>query len=82
MLSLKCEYYSSANKLSLITAYITVNMFDIICTSETYLNSPFDGNFFLIPDYHLLRAGNPDNLKPIQGRSRGKKSPDPYQFFP
>ena len=82
MLSLKCEYYSSANKLSLITAYITVNMFDIICTSETYLNSPFDGNLFLIPDYHLLRADNPDNLKPIQGRARGKKSPDPYQFFP
>ena len=82
MLSLKCEYYSSANKLSLITAYITVHMFDIICTSETYLNSPFDGNFFLIPDYHLLRADNPDNLKPIQGRARGKKSPDPYQFFP
>ena len=82
MLSLKCEYYSSTNKLSLITAYITVHMFDIICTSETYLNSPFDGNFFLILDYHLLRADNPDNLKPIQDRARGKNSPAPYQFFP
>ena len=82
MLSLKCEYYSSANKLSLITAYITVHMFDIICTSETYLNSPFAGNFFLILDYHLLRADNPDNLKPIQDRARGKNSPAPYQFFP
>ena len=82
MLSLKCEYYSSANKLSLITVYITVHMFDIICTSETYLNSPFDGNFFLILDYHLLRADNPDNLKPIQDRARGKNSPAPYQFFP
>ena len=51
------------NKLSLIIAYNTVQKFDIICISETYLISPVNENFLLIPGYHLLRADHPDNLK-------------------
>ena len=51
------------NKLSLITAYNTVQKYDIICISETYLHSSLNENLLLIPGYHLLRADHPDNLK-------------------
>ena len=56
------------NKLSLITVYNTVQKFDVICVSETYLNSSVNENLLLIPGYHLLRADHPDNLK------KGKKT--------
>ena len=51
------------NKLSLIIAYNTVQKFDIICISETYLNSSVNENLLLIPGYHLLRADHPENRK-------------------
>ena len=42
-------------KLSLLRAYITVHKFDVICLSETYLNSPIlhDDNNLQIPGYNL-----------------------------
>ena len=62
-----CHWYANSilalNKLSLIIAYNTGQKFDIICISETYLISPVNENFLLIPGYHLLRADHPDNLK-------------------
>ena len=51
------------NKLFLITTYNTVQKSDIICISETYLNSSVNENLLLIPGYHLLRADHPDNPK-------------------
>ena len=40
------------NKLSFIIAYNTVQKFNIICMSETYLNSSANDNLLLIPGYH------------------------------
>ena len=52
-------------KLSLLRAYISINKNDIICLSETYLDSSIrsdDGNLEL-PRYNLVRADNPANSK-------------------
>ena len=49
----------------LLRAYISVNKFDIICLSETYLDSSIlsnDGNLE-VPVYNLARADNPNNTK-------------------
>ena len=51
--------------LSFFRAYISVNKFDIICPSETYLNSSIsssDGNLE-VPGYTLLRSNNQVALK-------------------
>ena len=44
-------------KVSLLSAYISVHKFAIICVSETYLNSkiPFDDENLEIPGYNLVR---------------------------
>ena len=52
-------------KLSLLCAYISINNLDIICLSETYLDSSVssnDGNLE-VPGYTLVRADNPNNIK-------------------
>ena len=52
-------------KLSLLRAYILTNKFDIICLSETYLDSSIscnDGNL-KVSGYTLVRADNPNNTK-------------------
>ena len=43
-------------KLSLLTAYNLVHSFDIICLSETYLNSetPSNGTRLKLPGYNVL----------------------------
>ena len=44
-------------KVSLVSAYISVHKFDIICLSQTYLNSeasPDDDNLE-IPGYSIIR---------------------------
>ena len=45
-------------KISLLTAHVLVHNFDIICLSETYLNSEIstDDKNLEIPGYYLLRA--------------------------
>ena len=52
-------------KISLLTAYVLAYNFDIICLSETYLNSETstDDQNLEIPDYCLLRADHPSNSK-------------------
>ena len=52
-------------KLSLLRAYISINKIDIICLSETYLNSsiPSDDDNLELPGYNLVRADNPTNTK-------------------
>ena len=52
-------------KVSLIKAFITTNNFDIICLSETFLDSTVskhDENI-MINDYSLLREDHPSNSK-------------------
>ena len=52
-------------KLSLLRAYISVNKFNIICLSGTYLDSSIlsnDGNLE-VPGYTLVRADNLNNTK-------------------
>ena len=52
-------------KLSLLRAYISINKTDIICLSETYLDSsiPSDDDNLELPGYNLVRADNPTNTK-------------------
>ena len=52
-------------KLQLIGTYIATNNFDIVCLSETFLNSsiPNDENRINIAGYSLLRADHPSNTK-------------------
>ena len=52
-------------KVSLLSAYISVHKFDIICLSETYLNSeiPSDDKNLEIPGYNLVREDHPSNSK-------------------
>ena len=52
-------------KISLLTAYVLVHNFDIICLSETYLNSETstDDQNLEIPGYCLLCADHPSNNK-------------------
>ena len=52
-------------KLSLLSAYISVHNFDILCLSETYLDSTISTNDsnLIIPGYDLYRADHPSNVK-------------------
>ena len=52
-------------KVSLLTSYNNNHKFDIICLSETYLNSETLSNDenLNIPGYNLIRAGNLSNTK-------------------
>ena len=50
-------------KISLLTAYNIVQKFDIICISETYLDSTVDDKTTEITGYNLIRADYPNNQK-------------------
>ena len=52
-------------KVSLLSAYSSVHKFDIICLSETYLNSetPSDDKNLKIGRYNLVREDHPSNSK-------------------
>ena len=52
-------------KVSLLSAYISAHKFDIICLSETYLNSeiPSDDENLEIPGYNLVREDHSSNCK-------------------
>ena len=52
-------------KVSLLSAYISVHKFDIICLSETYLNSDIrsDDENLEIAGYNLVREDHPSNSK-------------------
>ena len=53
------------SKISLLTAYISIHDFDIICLSETYLTSTTDINDenLKIPGYIMYRADHPSDVK-------------------
>ena len=52
-------------KVSLLSVYISVCKFDIICLSKTYVNSeiPSDYENLEIPGYNLVREDHPSNSK-------------------
>ena len=52
-------------KLSLLRAYLSTHRFDVICLSETYLDSDTsheDANLEIV-GYTLIRANHPSNTK-------------------
>ena len=53
------------SKLFLLKAYTSVLKFDIICISETYLDStvPFDDGDLVVLGYNLIRSDHPSNTK-------------------
>ena len=52
-------------KLFLLKAHMSVHKFDIICLSETYLDStvPLDDENLVISGYNLIRSDHPSNTK-------------------
>ena len=56
-----CAHNSA--KLSLLRAYVSVHKFDIICLSETYLDSSIDDEGLEISGYYLIRSDHPSNKK-------------------
>ena len=50
-------------KLSLLRAYMSTHKFDIICLSETYLDSSIDDESLEISGYYLIRSDHPSNKK-------------------
>ena len=53
--------------VSLLWAYVAIEKFDVVCLSETYLDSSNlsdDDNFYL-PGYNLVRADHPSNAKKV-----------------
>ena len=52
-------------KVSLLEAYNAIHKFDIICLSETFLNSSLqnDDHSLVLNGYKLVRADNPSDLK-------------------
>ena len=52
-------------KVSLLRAWVAIKKFNVVCLSETYLNSSNlsdDDNFYL-PSYNLVEADHPSNAK-------------------
>ena len=52
-------------KLSLLRAYIAIHKYDVVCSSETYLNASISSNDdnWEVPGYNLFRADYPSNTK-------------------
>ena len=51
------------DKFSLIKSYNTVQKYNTICISETFLDSSANEISLLISGYHLLRADHPGNVE-------------------
>ena len=52
-------------KLSLLRPYIVTHKFDVVCSSETYLNASIsnDDDSLEVPGYNLFKADHPSNTK-------------------
>ena len=52
-------------KVSLLRAYVAIRKFDVVCLSETYLDSSnlTDDDNFNLPGYNVVRADHPSNTK-------------------
>ena len=56
---------NSISAHNFVKAYLAIHKFDIVCISETYLNSgfPFDDDNLDIPGYIMVRSDHPANSK-------------------
>ena len=63
-------------KISLLRAYVSTQYFDILCLSETYLDSSISSNDsnLTIPGYDLYRADDPSNVKRVGGGAGAGRS--------
>ena len=50
-------------KVSLLRAYVAIKKFNVVCLSETYLDSLSDDDNLNIPGYNVIRADHPSNTK-------------------
>ena len=52
-------------KVSLLRAYVAIKKFDVVCLSETYLDSSnlSDDDNFNLPGYNVIRAEHPSNTE-------------------
>ena len=52
-------------KVSLLRVYVAIKKFDVVCLSETYLDSSnlSDDDNFNLPGYNVVRADHPSNTK-------------------
>ena len=52
-------------KVSLLRAYVAIKKFDVVCLSETYLDSSYlsDNDNFYLPGYNLVRTDHASNTK-------------------
>ena len=57
-------------KISLLCVYVSTHNFDVLCLSETYLDSSVysDDNNLTIPGYGLYKAHRPSNVKCTRAR--------------
>ena len=51
------------NKVSLLSAYNTLHKFDLICISETYLNTSANNDALSMNGYNIIRADHQHNQK-------------------
>ena len=51
------------SKLTQLKAYVSTYKYDLICLSETFLDSSTPDNLVDIQGYNLVRADHPDNAK-------------------
>ena len=51
------------DKLSLLIAYNSTQHYDVICISETYLDSSIDENILKLDGYSLIKADHAGTLK-------------------
>ena len=61
--NLNSIYAHNFTKLPLLRAYVSVHKFDIICLSETYLDSSIDDVSLEISGYYLIRSDHPSNKR-------------------
>ena len=63
-------------KINLLEAYITINKFDVICLSESYLDSCIasDNDNLNIKGYNLYRADHP-NKEAVYVHTLGNRYP-------
>ena len=63
MLSMECQ--QSTSSWQIITADNTIHQYDVICVSETFLDSSIllDDRNLSIQGYFIIRADHPDDVK-------------------
>ena len=63
--NLNSIFAHNSAKVFLLKTYVAIHKFDIICLSETYLDSsiPTNNDNLDIDEYNLVRSDHPSNTK-------------------